>query len=63
MLQYTGGSPGARLCLLLHHDDPQREFAYDRDFRLSPLDEALRMAPASGFVVVSIKNDWKTVFA
>ncbi len=33
------------------------------NFRLSPLDEALRMAPASGFVVVSIKSDWKTVFA
>jgi FMN phosphatase YigB (HAD superfamily) len=63
MLQYTGGSRGARLCLLLHHDDAQREFAYDRDFRLSPLDETLRMAPASGFVVVSIKSDWKTVFA
>jgi phosphoglycolate phosphatase-like HAD superfamily hydrolase len=63
MLQYTRGSRGARLCLLLHHDDAQREFAYDRDFRLSPLDEALRMAPASGFVVVSVKSDWKTVFA
>jgi len=63
MLQYTSGGHGARLCLLLHHDDAQREFAYDREFRLSPLDEALRMAPASGFVVVSIKSDWKTVFA
>jgi phosphoglycolate phosphatase-like HAD superfamily hydrolase len=62
MLQYTGRGPGPRLRLLLHHDDDVREFSYDREFRLSPLDEALRMAPAEGFIVVSIKNDWKAVF-
>jgi hypothetical protein len=62
MLQYTGRGRGPRLRLLLHHDDSIREFSYDRDFRLSPLDEALRMAPAEGITVVSIKNDWKAVF-
>jgi phosphoglycolate phosphatase-like HAD superfamily hydrolase len=62
MLQYTGRGGGARLGLLLHHDDPAREFSYDREFRLSPLDEALRIAPAEGIMVVSIKNDWRAVF-
>jgi hypothetical protein len=62
MLQYTGRGSGPCLRLLLHHDDDEREFSYDREFRLSPLDEALRLAPAEGITVVSIKNDWKAVF-
>ena len=62
MLQYTGRGGGPHLRLLLHHDDDVREFSYDREFRLSPLDEALRLAPAEGITVVSIKNDWKAVF-
>ena len=36
MLRYTRSGEGARLALLLHHDDAEREFAYDREFRLSP---------------------------
>ena len=49
--------------LLLHHDDAEREFAYDREFRLSPLAEALDKADEYGITVVSMKRDWKTVFA
>jgi hypothetical protein len=63
MLRYTLAGPGPRLGLLLHHDDAAREFAYDRDFRLSPLADALDNARAYGITVVSMKNDWKTVFA
>ena len=37
MLRYTRSGPGARLALLIHHDDAEREVAYDREFRLSPL--------------------------
>lgn len=62
MLRYTKSGPGARLALLLHHDDAEREFAYDRDFKLSPLGEALDSASEYGFEVVSMKNDWKSVF-
>ena len=36
MLRYTRSFEGARLALLLHHDHAEREFAYDREFRLSP---------------------------
>jgi len=62
MLRYckTGKSP--RLALLLHHDDSEREVAYDREFRLSPLDEALDRADAYGITVVSMKRDWNAIF-
>ena len=62
MLQYAKAGSGARLALLLHHDDDEREVAYDRDFRLSPLAEALDRADQYGITVVSMRRDWKTVF-
>jgi hypothetical protein len=63
MLRYTKSGPGARLALLVHHDDAEREVAYDRDFKLSPLVEALEKAAEYGITVVSMKKDWKIVFA
>ena len=45
-----------------HHDDGTREFAYDRDFRLSPLAEALDKVADYGVTLVSMKRDWKSVF-
>jgi haloacid dehalogenase-like hydrolase len=62
MMRYTLGGLGARIALLLHHDDAEREFAYDRDFKLSPLTVALDKAQEFGINVVSMKRDWKLVF-
>ncbi|GFE74402.1 HAD family phosphatase [Novosphingobium sp. TCA1] len=62
MLRYTVSGEGPRLALLLHHDDAEREFAYDRDFVLSPLAEALDRAAELGIHVVSMKHDWSGVF-
>jgi phosphoglycolate phosphatase-like HAD superfamily hydrolase len=63
MLQWTTvGSGATRLGLLLHHDDAEREYAYDRESKVGTLDVALDAASQSGWVVVSMKNDWKTVF-
>ena len=62
MMRYTLAGPGRRLALLLHHDDPDREVAYDRDFRLSPLVEALDEAKTYGLTVVSMVRDWTRVF-
>lgn len=62
MLRYCKGGTGARLALLLHHDDAAREVAYDRDFKLSALNEALDKADDYGITLVSMKNDWKAVF-
>jgi hypothetical protein len=62
MLRYVRTGPGPRLALLLHHDDAEREFAYDREFRLSPLAEGLDHTSEYGFTLVSMKRDWKSVF-
>ncbi len=58
MLEYAG-SPGRRvLRLLLQHDDRTREFAYG-----AGAERALELAPRRGWTVVSIRQDWGTVFA
>jgi phosphoglycolate phosphatase-like HAD superfamily hydrolase len=62
MLRYSRTGKGPRLALLLHHDDSEREVAYDREFRLSPLGEALDRADAYGITVVSMKRDWNVIF-
>jgi hypothetical protein len=62
MMRYARSGSGPRLALLLHHDDAEREAAYDREFRLSPLSEALDKARDYGITVVSMKRDWKVVF-
>ena len=49
------GGPGARLTLLLRHDDAEREYAYDREFKLSPLSEALDKAGEYGITLVHTK--------
>jgi hypothetical protein len=62
MLQYTGAGRGARFCLYVHHDDAEREYAYDRKDALARLDKGLDEAAAKGWTVVSMKNDWKQIF-
>ncbi|RJF91115.1 HAD family hydrolase [Sphingomonas cavernae] len=62
MLRYVRTGEGPRLALLLHHDDAAREFAYDREFRFSPLAEALDKADEYGITLVSMQRDWKRVF-
>jgi phosphoserine phosphatase len=62
MMRYVKSGPGARLALLVHHDDAEREAAYDREFALSLLAEALDKAAEYGLMVVSVKRDWRVVF-
>jgi len=62
MLQWTAAGSGPRFCLYVHHDDAAREYAYDRTDRLAKLDKGLDEAAAKGWTVVSMKNDWKTIF-
>ena len=63
MLQFTAAGDGRRLMLIVHHDDAAREFAYDRASKVGRLDKAWDEAQAKGWVVVSMKDDWKKVFA
>lgn len=62
MLQYTAAGSGARLALYVHHDDAEREYAYDRKSPIGKLDKGLDEAAARGWPVVSMKRDWKRVF-
>ena len=62
MLEWTTSGPGARLGMLVHHDDAAREFAYDRDSPVGRLARGLDEAPARGWTIVSMKDDWKTVY-
>jgi hypothetical protein len=62
MLQYARSRRTDSLVMLLHHDDAEREFAYDKEYRLSPLDEAMQEAREQGWTVVSMKQDWRVVF-
>ena len=62
MIQYTMAGKGRRLGLFLHHTDADREYAYDRKSHVGKLDKALDAAKASNWIIVSMKDDWKTVF-
>ncbi len=62
MLEWTTAGTGARLGLIVHHDDAVREYAYDRESHVGRLDEALDEAAQRGWVMVSMKNDWEQVF-
>ncbi len=62
MLEYTTTAKGPRFGLLVHHTDAEREFAYDRKSPVGKLDRGLDEAAKRGWVVTSIKDDWKTVF-
>jgi phosphoserine phosphatase len=63
MLQVTAAGEGRRLVLIVHHDDADREFSYDRDSHIGKLDKAWDEARAKKWIVVSMKRDWKKVFA
>jgi phosphoserine phosphatase len=58
MLRYAGGKDRPGLRLLLLHDDAEREFDYTAGAEAS-----LETAADQGWTVISIKNDWNTVFA
>jgi phosphoglycolate phosphatase-like HAD superfamily hydrolase len=68
MLEYTKAGDGARLAMLVLHDDAKREFAYGPalslpntkigTFTQALYDEAMKQ----GWIVISMKNDWRHVF-
>jgi phosphoglycolate phosphatase-like HAD superfamily hydrolase len=62
MLEWTAAGSGARFMALVHHDDAEREWAYDRKSRIGTLDKAWDEAVAKGWTVLSMKDDWKTIF-
>jgi phosphoglycolate phosphatase-like HAD superfamily hydrolase len=69
MLQWTGAGSGARLKMLVLHDDAAREYAYGPaqglpDSKVGTFTQALYdEAKKDGWTVISMKNDWKRIFA
>jgi hypothetical protein len=68
MLEYTTAGDGARLSMLVLHDDAKREYAYGPaeglpDTKVGTFPPSLYdEAKAQGWIVISVKNDWKRVF-
>ncbi|WP_246753076.1 HAD family hydrolase [Sinorhizobium sp. BG8] len=62
MLEYATRGEGRRFGLIVHHTDDVREWAYDRNSSIGRLEKALDLANESGWTVVDMKNDWKTIF-
>jgi phosphoserine phosphatase len=62
MLEWTTAGAGPRFGLIVHHDDAAREAAYDRGSPVGRLERGLDEAGKRGWALVSMKNDWKTVF-
>jgi len=69
MLEYTKAGEGARLAMLVLHDDATREYAYGPaqglpNTKVGTFTQALYdEAKKQGWVVISMKNDWKRIFA
>jgi len=69
MLEYTKAGAGARLSMLVLHDDGKREYAYGPaqglpDTKVGTFPQALHdEAKKQGWIVISMKDDWKKVFA
>ncbi|MFO1119392.1 MAG: HAD family hydrolase [Rhodospirillales bacterium] len=69
MLEWTGAGGGARLMMLVLHDDAEREFAYGPanglpDTKVGTFPQALMdKAKQRGWSVISMKNDWKRIFS
>lgn len=62
MLEWTTRGKGARFGMIIHHTDAEREFAYDRESHVGKLARGLDEAPARGWTLTDMKNDWKTVY-
>ena len=64
MLEYTQAGDGARLMMLVHHDDDKREYAYGPKSKIGMFSDALMaQAKKNSWSVISMKNDWKRIFA
>lgn len=69
MLEYTRAGDGPRLAMLVLHDDAAREYAYGPakglpESKIGAFPEELyQHAVSNGWVVISMKDDWKRVFA
>ena len=62
MLEWTTSGAGPRLGVIVHHTDATREWAYDRTSPVGQLARGLDEAPARGWVLVDMKQDWNAIY-
>lgn len=63
MLEWTQAGGNPRLMMLVHHDDAEREYAYGADSKIGTFSlELLTEATTRGWVVISMKHDWRRIF-
>jgi phosphoserine phosphatase len=63
MLEWTQGRQGPSLQMLVHHDDAEREYSYGPESKVGTFSEALMSeALEKGWIVISMKKDWKVLF-
>ena len=62
MLEWATGGDGARLGLLVHHTDAEREWAYDRESSEGRLDKGLDQADQKGWLLIDMALDWKVIY-
>lgn len=62
MIDWTTSGDGLRFGMIVHHDDAEREYAYDRESHIGRLDKGLDLAPERGWTIASMKDDWKTIY-
>jgi hypothetical protein len=69
MLEYTKAASGPRLAMIVLHDDAKREYAYGPAKGLPPSkvgtfpQSTYDQATTQGWTVISMKDDWKRIFA
>jgi len=62
MLEWTAAGAAARFMGIVHHDDAEREWAYDRQSHVGKLDKAWDEGLRRGWAITSMKRDWKVIF-
>ena len=64
MLEYVHCGPGPSLCVVIDHDDAEREYAYAGEAATNPDAEPISAtAAAQGWTTVSMRDDWSRIFA
>jgi phosphoglycolate phosphatase-like HAD superfamily hydrolase len=62
MLEWTTAGDGARLGMILHHTDAEREWAYDRKSHIGKLDRGLDEAAGRNWILIDMEKEWKQIY-
>jgi phosphoserine phosphatase len=63
MLEYTDSGKDAHIEMMVHHDDPKREYSYGCDTKIGRLCKGVELAKQRGWHLISMKNEWARIFA